>query len=83
MRDASNAPDFGFRLTRDGDVSFALGLGRVAISVDDAYELQYQRAEMLAFLETFDDLGEDVPSNDSGPAPNVVAFESRARRRTP
>jgi Asp-tRNA(Asn)/Glu-tRNA(Gln) amidotransferase C subunit len=80
MRNTHKSENFEFRLNREGDIAFLLGNAKLALSIDAAYELQYQLAEMLAFIETFEDL-ESADSNPKEPlTQNILPFENPRRK---
>ena len=77
--------EFEFRLDRLGEIGFTLGNARLSISVDAAYELQYQLAEMLAFIETFEDRAEEFHAEECVAAcekhSNIIPFDNLRRNR--
>lgn len=83
MREVPPNPDhdFDFRLDRLGELGFRLGNARLSLSIEAAYELQYQLAEMLAFVETFEDLEGEAPRPDEASPSNVVPFEGGTVRK--
>lgn len=81
MRDTSiRSLEFEFRLDREGNIAFTLGNVRLALPIDAAYELQYQLAEMLAFVETFEDLECAAECLPDVSVPNVIPFEKNRRK---
>lgn len=73
--------DFAFHLDRQGEIAFALGNAKLSLAVDAAYELQYQLAEMLAFVESFEDRETSAsPPREHRPS-NLIPFETHRRKK--